>query len=228
MALLKKSGSVQEKNLSISSNGNTFIQGTLKLPAHADTLVIFSPGIGSNRLSPENNIIASELLNSGYATFLYDLNTEKKSLENNLRLHTELLTSRLKIITRWFTNHMEFTHLNLAYFGTSTGSASAIKASIDLRGAVKAIISRGGRPDLVDENLLPLVKCPILFIVGEFDFKVIKLTKIAYGKLTCEKQIAIVPGASHLFEEEGKLEEVTKHAIHWLQKYVPVQQQSLI
>jgi len=209
---------LQYREVEISVDGYQ-LKGNLHLPANADSLVIFSHGSGSSRMSTRNRNVASQLEDAGIGTFLCDLLTEREQFEDNKRFDIELLSQRLITITNWFRNHAEYSRLGLGFFGASTGAASALKASVELKcDVIKAVVSRGGRPDLISEDL-GKITTPTLLIVGELDFEVIELNRFVYNKLTCPKQFVILPAASHLFEEPGKLEEVGKLAIQWFSKY---------
>ncbi|MGD8426777.1 MAG: dienelactone hydrolase family protein [Balneolaceae bacterium] len=198
----------------------TVLKGTLHIPEKTKGLVFFSHGSGSSRLSPRNRFVAEKLQQKGFATLLFDLLTAEEDIDYQRRFDIELLTLRLSLVTQWFRNQEVYENWNIGYFGASTGAASALKAS-NLLGPeiIKAVVSRGGRPDLANDAL-PTVKSPTLLLVGGLDTEVIELNQMAYNKLTCVKKLMIIPGASHLFEEAGKLEEVTEHAENWFLKYL--------
>jgi dienelactone hydrolase len=196
------------------------LKGDVGLPENAKGLIIFSHGSGSSRLSPRNRFVASSLKESGFGTLLFDLLTPYEDQNYEMRFNIELLTNRLVSVTRWMKNQEEFKRLNIGYFGASTGAASALRAAAVLGSdIIKAVVSRGGRPDLAEEKLKS-VKSPTLLLVGGLDTKVIKLNEQAFERMNCKKELTIIPGASHLFEETGKLEEVTRQANDWFLKYI--------
>ncbi|MBU0705995.1 dienelactone hydrolase family protein [Patescibacteria group bacterium] len=195
------------------------LEGILTIPSEAKGLVIFSHGAGSSRLSPRNNYVADVLNQAGIATLLFDLLTEEEDQVYENRFDITRLTERLIAVTKWIGKQKDLKALSPGYFGSSTGAASALNAAAELGESISAVVSRGGRPDLAMENL-PLVKAPTLLIVGGWDDVVIGLNEQALAALTCEKKLEIVPGATHLFEEPGKLEEAAELASKWFQKYL--------
>jgi pimeloyl-ACP methyl ester carboxylesterase len=195
------------------------LEGELNLPPNAASLVLFAHGSGSSRHSPRNQFVASALRRDGkIGTLLFDLLTpEEESAEahtRHLRFNIPLLAERLVEVTRWALDHVTTRDMNVGYFGSSTGAAAALVAATELRDAVGAVVSRGGRPDLAGDALSH-VKAPTLLIVGANDKPVIPLNEEAYYLLHCERALRIVPGASHLFEEEGALEKVADMAAEW-------------
>ncbi len=207
-----------KKRIKIPING-IILKADLIIPEGAESVIIFSHGSGSSRLSPRNVKVAEILRESGCATLLCDLLSSKEESILSNRFDIGLLTTRLKSIILWMQRHRQYRHLKIGLFGASTGAASALKAASDLEGIIGAVVSRGGRPDLV-EHLLNRVNVPVMLIVGELDFEVIRLNKSAFKKLAGEKQLVIVPGASHLFQEPGKLEEVADIAGTWFRKHL--------
>ena len=200
--------------------GDVRLKGILTIPENVRGIVVFSHGSGSSHLSPRNNFVANLLNEKRFATLLFDLLTEREDSLYEKRFDIVLLTKRLIKVTQWLKNNYSTSSINdIGYFGASTGSASALKAAVFFGNSIKAVVSRGGRTDLAG-NDLSKVKSPTLFIVGGLDAVVIELNRIAYNKLKCEKQLEIVQEASHLFEEYGKLEEVTKLTIDWFSKYL--------
>ena len=195
------------------------LKGDLHIPDPARGLVIFSHGSGSSRLSPRNRYVAQVLQGQGLATLLFDLLTPQEDLDYQKRFDIELLTSRLVEVTQWVLDNSQTRHLSMGYFGASTGAASALKASAVLGNSIRAVVSRGGRPDLALDQLHQ-VKSPTLLIVGGRDHQVIELNKKAYAKLSCEKELTIIPGASHLFEEPGTLEEVAAISSGWFREWL--------
>ncbi len=194
------------------------LSGILNIPKEAKAIVIFAHGSGSSRFSPRNNYVAQVLNNSNIATLLFDLLTEEEDENYENRFNIELLAKRLIDVTKWIEKYPETKGLKIGYFGSSTGAAAALLAETKI-GNIYAIVSRGGRPDLVLSHLQK-VKAPTLLIIGEKDEIVIKLNRLAYEYLKSEKEIVIIPGASHLFEEPGKLEEVAKLASEWFIKHL--------
>jgi len=181
-------------------------------------LVIFTHGSGSSRLSPRNIAVAKYLLTRKISSFLFDLLTEEEDLFYKNRFEIDLITDRLVEMTRWLRNQKNTKKMEFSYFGSSTGAAAALKASLKLPKEIKTIVSRGGRPDLVISEL-PKVTTPTLLIVGELDDEVVELNKKAYEALGGIKKLEIIPGATHLFEESGKMEEVSKLAADWFINY---------
>lgn len=195
------------------------LQGTLNVPSGADSLVIFSHGSGSSRFSIRNRHVAALLNEEKIATLLIDLLTEKEDSIFENRFNIDLLTKRLVFVTSHVRQLPELKNLPTGYFGASTGAASALKAAERLDDIIHAVVSRGGRPDLAKSSLSQ-VKAPTLLIVGSLDGQVIELNQQAYSLLQCEKKIEIIEGASHLFEEPGKLDEVAELATNWFKKYL--------
>ena len=206
--------------IQIQSNGIT-LTGELTLPGGAPGVVLFADGPGSNRHSPHNQFVARTILDAGLGTLLFDLLTREEAAVDkhplHLRFNIPLLAQRL--IDATYQLKGEFDHLRVGYFGASTGAAAALVAAAELGTIAGAVVSRGGRPDLA-EHALPLVKAPTLLIVGAFDYPIIDLNQRAYAQLSCEKEIEIVPGATHLFEEPGTLEQVAGHAAGWFQMHL--------
>jgi putative phosphoribosyl transferase len=202
-----------EKLLSIPVD-RVALEGNLVIPDQAPGLVIFAHGAGSSRLSPRNNYVAALLQREGLATLLLDLLTPEEDLVYENRFNIELISRRMGETTLWVMGNTEAGDLSVGYFGASTGSAAALKASVQIPVKVRAIVSRGGRPDLVSD-ILPEVKAPTLLIVGGSDLVVIGLNEKAYSLITVEKDFKIVQGATHLFEEPGKLDEVARLAGAW-------------
>ncbi|HZJ36905.1 MAG TPA: dienelactone hydrolase family protein [Gillisia sp.] len=195
------------------------LQGNLAIPENATAIVIFSHGSGSSRLSPRNNYVAEVLQQEGLATLLSDLLTEKEDRIYENRFNIDLLTERLIAITKWVKENPETKGLNLGYFGASTGAASALVAAAYFGNEIKVVVSRGGRPDLGMQDIQK-VKAPTLLIVGGYDDLVIQLNQKAFEKLQCERKLEIVPEASHLFEEPGKLNVVARLSADWFSKWI--------
>jgi putative phosphoribosyl transferase len=197
---------------------NDFSLGaSIAVPEKARGLVIFSHGSGSSRFSPRNNYVASILNKHDIATILADLLTSQEDMDYDNRFNISLLSDRLSIVTDWAHQQKNLMELPLGYFGASTGAASALNSAVRFKGKIAAIVSRGGRPDLA-KPILVQVKAATLLIVGSEDKQVIELNEVAYDLLTCKKQMKIVQGATHLFEEPGKLEEVAQMAEDWFEE----------
>ncbi len=198
---------------------SVWLNGILHIPDHAKGLIVFSHGSGSSRLSPRNSYVATLLQRANFGTLLFDLLTENEDQLYENRFNIELLTDRLIEATEWIRMQYDTTDLPLGYFGASTGAASALIAASELGSVIKAIVSRGGRPDLAI-SFLGQVASPTLLIVGGDDTEVIQLNRLALSKLTSIKKLEIVKGATHLFEEPGKLEKVAVLAKEWFNKYL--------
>jgi putative phosphoribosyl transferase len=203
--------------------GSILLTGELKVPEKATGVVLFAHGSGSSRHSPRNQYVARVIREGGVATLLFDLLTRQEEAIDNytreFRFDINLLARRLVAATNWLAREDETSHLRPGYFGASTGGAAALVAAAEIRGKVGAVVSRGGRPDLAG-SALPRVKAPTLLIVGGLDGPVIRMNEDAYAQLRCVKELKIVPGATHLFEEPGKLEEVADLAAKWFLKHL--------
>jgi putative phosphoribosyl transferase len=200
------------------SDGEGHIKGNLTVPQEAQAAIVFAHGSGSGRFSPRNQYVAKELNRARLATFLIDLLTQDEEeidvVTAEYRFDIERLAKRLLDATEWLTRNSTTKNLKIGYFGASTGAAAALIAAAERPTQIKAVVSRGGRPDLA-MHAIPKVKAPTLFIVGGNDDVVIELNKKAMQNFPAENKLEIVPGATHLFEEEGKLEIVAKLAIDW-------------
>ena len=194
------------------------LKGDLIVPENAIGIVVFSHGSGSSRFSTRNKMVAELMQEQNIGTLLFDLLTEEEDRIYENRFNIDLLASRLIETTEWLWENKETKNLPVGYFGASTGAASALKAAAFFGEMIKAVVSRGGRPDLVITEL-SLVTAPTLLIIGSLDVPVIGMNKMAYDKLESVKEIKIVPGATHLFEETGKLQEVADLAITWYKRY---------
>lgn len=199
---------------------SAILKGDLVIPDNAIGIVVFSHGSGSSRFSSRNRMVAELIQQQKIGTFLFDLLTEKEDQIYENRFNIDLLSSRLIDTTEWLLENKEAKGLPIAYFGASTGAASALRAAAFFGKTIKAVVSRGGRPDLAITEL-PMVSAPTLLIVGGLDVPVIGMNKMAYDELQSVKEMKIIPGATHLFEEPGKLQEVAELAIHWYKKYLP-------
>ncbi len=199
--------------------GTVTLNGDLTIPPNAIGIVIFAHGSGSSRLSPRNQYVAKILQQANIGTLLFDLLTPEEDEVYATRFNIDLLTERLMIATHWLQKQMQVKGLPLGYFGASTGAAAALMAAAKLGDIIHCVVSRGGRPDLA-MPLLSHVVSSTLLIVGGFDDEVILLNEQAYAQLRVEKHLAIVPGATHLFEEPGTLEQAAKLAQEWFVKHL--------
>lgn len=219
--LSSKSKSSSEIQIPIDS---ITLEGNLTIPEGVKGIVVFAHGSGSSRFSPRNRYVAQELQNEGLGTLLFDLLTAEEEridmITAQLRFDIDLLADRLVSVTNWLLTNRETKNLNIGYFGASTGAAAALIAAKEHANIIKAVVSRGGRPDLA-EKALPDVKAPTLLIVGGEDYQVIEMNQWALDRLKAEqKELKIVSGATHLFEEPGTLEEVANLAGEWFKKYL--------
>jgi putative phosphoribosyl transferase len=205
--------------------GSVTLEGNLTLPEESRAIVLFAHGSGSSRHSPRNRYVARVLNEAKLATLLIDLLTLHEEVVDaptaQLRFDIDLLAERLVDATDWLTQFPDTKHLRIGYFGASTGAAAALAAAAVRPDAVRAIVSRGGRPDLAGAALTR-VQAPTLLIVGEHDDQVVQLNRQALTQLRCEKRLVIVPGATHLFEEPGALDEVARLARDWFQRHLDV------
>ena len=201
------------------------LEGDLTIPEGATAIVLFAHGSGSSRFSPRNRAVAADLHAGGFATLLLDLLTEEEeqleAATRHLRFNIELLATRLGAATDWIGRRADTRTLSIGYFGASTGAAAALVAASQRRHIIRAIVSRGGRPDLAGAAL-PSVTAATLLIVGGHDAQVITLNEDAFRRLNCVKRMDIVPGATHLFEEPGALESVSRLARRWFEEYLVV------
>lgn len=197
-----------------------YLNGDIELPVQAKSLVIFSHGSGSSRFSPRNKVVAHELHKAGFGTLLFGLLGEHEQDNYHKRFDIDMLTRRLVCITTWINNHSEYKAFDLGYFGSGTGAAPALNASAKLAEVIKAVVSRGGRTDLVHVELIPKIKCPVLLIAGELDFHTLRLNRVLLKKLNGPKQLMVVPGGSHLLEEPDKLDKVAQATATWFGKYL--------
>jgi len=201
--------------------GTATVEGMLEIPMHAVGLVLFAHGSGSSRHSPRNNYVASVLRDADVGTLLMDLLTPDEDRDYSRRFDIGLLTRRLLDAAHWVSAQDATKHLPLGFFGASTGAAAALEAAAKLGTATRAVVSRGGRPDLASEQALASVTAPTLLLVGGYDDGVIDLNQLAYDQLRCKKEMVIVPGATHLFEEPGTLEAVASRAAGWFAEHLP-------
>jgi putative phosphoribosyl transferase len=219
----------------ITDDNHNIIEGNLTLPTNAKGVVIFAHGSGSSRHSPRNKYVAQVLNDADIATLLIDLLTQNEDKIDNItrehRFNIKLLAKRLLSATDWILQSARYKNLKIGYFGASTGAAAALVAAAERASRVYAIVSRGGRPDLAGSEILNRIEAPTLLIVGENDKEVIKLNEMALKQLTKiekKKKIVIIPGATHLFEEPGTLEEVARVASGWFQCFFLEEKRNLL
>jgi putative phosphoribosyl transferase len=191
----------------------------LGIPPRALGVVLFAHGSGSGRFSPRNRFVARCIQQGGVATLLIDLLTDAEAKDRRNVFDIDLLADRVLLAGDWLVNDPRTKSLPLGYFGASTGAGAALQAAARFPGSVAAIVSRGGRPDLA-EAYLPQVTAPTLLLVGAYDEPVIEMNQAAFRLLHCQKQLTIIPGATHLFEEPGTLEEVADRALDWFRRYL--------
>jgi len=219
MSQATKSAIAPAKDVHIRS-GDVQLEGELSIPAGAQGVAIFAHGSGSSRHSPRNQFVARTIREAGVGTLLFDLLTKDEeavdSYTAHLRFDIGLLVTRLIDATYWIKGELD---LRVGYFGSSTGGGAALVAAAQLGDMVGAVVSRGGRPDLAGDAL-PRVESPTLLIVGGLDYPVIEMNEAALAHLRCEKELKIVPGATHLFEEPGTLEQVANLAAEWFQQHL--------
>lgn len=201
--------------INIAADGAS-MEGMLELPQQISGVILFAHGSGSSRLSPRNNYVASVLRDAGLGTLLLDLLTTGEDQTYQTRFDISLLTSRLQAAIQWLRQPgNQLAGLPLGLFGASTGAGAALRVAALMPEAIQAVVSRGGRPDMAGADMLEKVRAPTLLLVGGLDDVVIELNKAAFERMQCEKQIHIVPGATHLFEEPGTLESVAQMAADW-------------
>lgn len=198
------------------------LEGELQVPHEPVGIVLFAHGSGSGRHSIRNRMVARTLHRAGIGTLLFDLLTPQEEIEDRLdgffRFDIPLLTRRLLMATCWLHSHPASNGLPYAYFGASTGAAAALEAAAEMGSQIRAVVSRGGRPDLAVRHL-PEVKSPTLLIVGGQDDLVLKLNQKAFASLQCEKKLEVIPEATHLFEEPGTLERAASLAAEWFETH---------
>ncbi len=202
------------------TSGQTRLAGTLELPPSPRGLVLFAHGSGSSRLSPRNSFVAGELRRAGLGTMLLDLLSAEEESGDRHRFDIALLSARLGDAVLWLAQQPQTSGLALGLFGASTGAAAALQLAAGRPESVAAVVSRGGRPDLAGDDDLARVRAPTLLIVGGEDHTVVELNRQALRDLTCEKELVVVRGATHLFEEPGALPEVARLAARWFRGYL--------
>jgi putative phosphoribosyl transferase len=206
--------------LVLIASGTVRLRGMLELPPSPRGIVLFAHGSGSSRLSPRNNYVAGELRRAGLGTLLLDLLSRDEDSQYEHRFDIALLRARLDDAARWLTEQPQTKGLALGLFGASTGAAAALQLAASRPDDIAAVVSRGGRPDLAGGEALAQVRAPTLLIVGGEDHAVIELNRQALRELTCEKELAVVRGATHLFEKPGALAEVARLAARWFKGYL--------
>lgn len=220
---MDNSGNIINLEVDIPIDKETTIAANLSIPEGAEAIVVFAHGSGSSRFSSRNRHVARMFQNRGLATILIDLLTpEEESIDtttHHLRFDIKLLKDRVIGATKWLDIIPRTKGMKIGFFGASTGAAAALAAAAQIPDRVIAVVSRGGRPDLA-ENALEQVKAPTLLIVGGNDSVVIDLNRSAMEKLKCEKDLVIVPGAGHLFEQPGKLERAAEFAGQWFEHHL--------
>jgi dienelactone hydrolase len=203
--------------------GHVVVEGNLTIPSSAKGIVLFAHGSGSSRFSPRNQYVAREFNKAKIGTLLFDLLTSEEEEQDiftaEYRFNIELLAERLVGATEWLKKDPQTKNYAFAYFGASTGAAAALIGAAKLPNDISAVVSRGGRPDLA-ADYLPQVVAPTLLLVGGLDTEVIELNRRAMAQMTTEKKLVIIPGATHLFEEPGKLQEVARASIDWFLRYL--------
>ncbi len=210
--------SARKQEVTVEAGGRT-LRGTLSSPHQASAIVLFAHGSGSGRKSPRNQYVAQVLQDAGLATLLIDLLEDEEANDRSKVFDIALLAGRLQAAAQWLAGQPETAGLRLGYFGASTGAGAALVAAAQAPESIGAIVSRGGRPDLA-LDALPHVTAPCLLIVGGNDEQVLELNRQAYERLTCLRQLVVVPGATHLFPEPGALEEVARLARDWFLEYL--------
>ena len=204
---------IAEQPVAVTSDHVT-LDGFLGIPPGAIGVVLFAHGSGSGRFSPRNRFVAHRLQSGGIATLLIDLLTEGEAEDRRNVFDIDLLADRVLMAGAWLGKEPHTQHLPIGYFGASTGAGAALQAAARRPSTVEAVVSRGGRPDLA-ERYLPEVTAPTLLLVGGYDGPVIEMNQAAFELLRCKKELTIIPGATHLFEEPGTLEQVADHALEW-------------
>jgi putative phosphoribosyl transferase len=202
-------------------SGRVRLEGHLGIPLSPLGMVVFAHGSGSGRFSPRNNFVARYLQLGRVATLLIDLLTPDEAEDRRKVFDIDLLADRVLLAKAWLEQDDRTKGMGIGYFGASTGAGAALQAAARNPSSIQAVVSRGGRPDLA-ETYLPSVTAPTMLIVGGDDEPVIEMNRAAYRRLACPKRLVIVPGATHLFEEPGTLEQVAEHALIWFQQHVHV------
>lgn len=211
--------SLQKELIDVETDGVS-LEGMLTIPAGATGIILFAHGSGSSRLSPRNNYVAEYLRQFRMGTLLIDLLTPHEDSNLSMRFDISLLSRRLNAACDWLQASETTAHLPIGLFGASTGAAAALQVAAMRGEGIVAVVSRGGRPDLAGHSALRMVNTPTLLIIGGHDDIVIELNRQAYALLRCEKRLEIIPGATHLFEETGALEQVAALAAEWFVRHL--------
>lgn len=201
--------------------GKGVLKGVLVVPEPAKGVILFAHGSGSSSQSPRNQFVANSLLKAGFASLLIDLLTETEARDRHNVFDIALLADRLDVATQFLADHPLTARLPVGLFGASTGGGAALVAAARDPERIRAVVSRGGRPDLADDAL-PEVRCPTLLIVGGADTEVLALNEDAQSRMTAECELVVVPGATHLFEEPGTLDQVAELAAEWFEAKLPI------
>lgn len=195
------------------------LPGSLVIPQNATSIIITVHAAGTSRFSQRVNFIVQQLQNNRFATLVFDLLTEDESQQYGERFQIGMLTSRLIAVTRWVTTEILTANMSIGYFAAGTGASAAFAAAVEFPDEVGAIVSRGGRPDLVD-GVTERLSAPVLLLVGNKDEFTVEINRNIYKKITCPKELQLIVGASHLFDEPGALDQVTSHAVRWFRTYL--------
>jgi putative phosphoribosyl transferase len=221
-AVQNRSIAARNETVRLPIGGRAHLEGELRIPTAASGVVLFAHGSGSSRHSPRNQSVAHVIREAGVGTFLFDLLTRAEEAQDDLtgelRFDIEFLAQRLLAVTDWLHNYFASRKVNVGYFGASTGGGAALLAAARLGPEVRAVVSRGGRPDLAGDAL-PLVQSPTLLVVGGADYQVLELNQAAFAQLRCEKELKVIPKATHLFEEPGTLDQVAALAAAWFRNH---------
>lgn len=202
------------------NSGSGTMEGELVLPEAAKGIVLFVHGSGSSRHSPRNIMVAKALNNAGFATLLFDLLTQQEDRVAEARFDISLLATRLETMLDWVLREEDVSHLPIGLFGASTGAAAALRVAASRPEAIYAVVSRGGRPDMAGASSLSKVRAPVLLIVGSRDSEVLELNRLAQDHMPSSAKIMVIPGATHLFEESGALEQVSLAATDWFARFI--------
>lgn len=210
---------IQNETVRIRAN-TVELEGILDVPANARGIILFAHGSGSSRFSPRDSYVAAQLKKAKFGTLLLDLLVTQELQKYEARFDISLLTDRLNAATNWILQRVDIQSLPIGLFGANTGTAAALQLAATRPSEIGTVVSRGGRPDMAGRHTLELVRAPTLLIVGGLDDELIDLNKGALTALHCEKELQIIPGATHPFEEPGKLEAVAELAVAWFGQYL--------
>lgn len=199
---------------------NFFLDGNICMPPHAQSIIIFAHGTGSNRFSPRNKMVARELRKAGYATLLFDFMGEHEEEDYEKRFEVGLLSQRLVSVTKWLSTQKKFAGHDIAYFGAGLGSAMALNAAVEIGDQIKAIVCRSAQFNIIQEAQLSKIKSPTLLIAGEYDKKAIQRNKQLLAKLTCPREQFIISGADHLMQRPPMMQQLAQKSIEWYNRYL--------